>query len=278
MNDGQQFSSSYMCHVCNKIYCQGSTLSKHLKTRHNFQWPSGHSRFRYKLESDGYYRLQTLRYESVELVEEINKNAVQKSTQIESTQTSQVVENDTLVTNGSNSVLDSTNSNNQNLQYTFNNLMDLSDFEQVQNVHEQANLVQANTSDYQSLINYENIKIDQIAHQGQVVLHDDDDQDTEEEIGEDNDQNYLIGMNGAQIPLVEDGTEIQFSQTSGDRIEFDLENFLNSNFRVKEQNFEIADNLEYNCGNQEKQEEILDYKQVELIDDQHQALLISNFN
>jgi len=74
--DGQQFSSSYMCHVegCGKVYCQGTTLSKHLKTTHNFQWPSGHSRFRYKLESDGFYRLQTLRYESIELVELLNKN------------------------------------------------------------------------------------------------------------------------------------------------------------------------------------------------------------
>jgi hypothetical protein len=60
LNDGQSFSSSYMCHVCNKVYCQGSTLSKHLKNSHNFEWPSGHSRFRYKLEVDGYYRLQTL--------------------------------------------------------------------------------------------------------------------------------------------------------------------------------------------------------------------------
>lgn len=73
LNDGQQFSSSYMCHVCNKVYCQGSTLSKHLKKAHNFEWPSGHSRFRYKLESDGYYRLQTLRYESLELFELLNQ-------------------------------------------------------------------------------------------------------------------------------------------------------------------------------------------------------------
>lgn len=72
LNDGQQFSSSYMCHVCNKVYCQGSTLSKHLKKAHNFEWPSGHSRFRYKLESDGFYRLQTLRYESLELFELLN--------------------------------------------------------------------------------------------------------------------------------------------------------------------------------------------------------------
>ena len=73
LNEGQQFSSSYMCHVCSKVYCQGATLSRHLKTTHNFEWPSGHSRFRYKLDLDGFYRLQTLRYESIELSEQLNK-------------------------------------------------------------------------------------------------------------------------------------------------------------------------------------------------------------
>lgn len=56
-----------MCHVCNKVYCQGATLSKHLKKTHQFKWPSGHNKFRYKLDEDGYYRLQTLRYESIDL-------------------------------------------------------------------------------------------------------------------------------------------------------------------------------------------------------------------
>ncbi len=40
---------------------------------HHFQLPAGHSRFQYKLDGDGFYRLQTLRYESVELSEEIKK-------------------------------------------------------------------------------------------------------------------------------------------------------------------------------------------------------------
>lgn len=87
LNDGQQFSSSYMCHVCNKVYCQGSTLSKHLKKAHNFEWPSGHSRFRYKLESDGFYRLQTLRYESLELFELLNKKVATSSSDTISTPT-----------------------------------------------------------------------------------------------------------------------------------------------------------------------------------------------
>jgi hypothetical protein len=59
--------------VCEKIYTNGATLSIHLKNVHKYKWPSGHSRFRYKLDNDGYYRLQTLRYESVELVEKLNR-------------------------------------------------------------------------------------------------------------------------------------------------------------------------------------------------------------
>lgn len=61
-----------MCHVCNKVYCQGSTLSRHLKKTHQFKWPSGHNKFRYKLDEDGYYRLQTLRYESIDLTSNHN--------------------------------------------------------------------------------------------------------------------------------------------------------------------------------------------------------------
>ena len=57
----------------NDFEIKSATLSRHLKTTHNFEWPSGHSRFRYKLDLDGYYRLQTLRYESIELSEELNK-------------------------------------------------------------------------------------------------------------------------------------------------------------------------------------------------------------
>ncbi len=78
----EQFSSSYMCHVCNKVYCQSSTLSRHLKKIHQFKWPSGHNKFRYKLESDGYFRLQTLRYESLELVKELSKENEENGGQI----------------------------------------------------------------------------------------------------------------------------------------------------------------------------------------------------
>ena len=88
-----------MCHVCNKIYSTQSTLSRHLKKRHNYQWFSGHSRFRYKLEADGYYRLQMLRYESLELVEEqLNKANSNSSTTITVPSTSRLVESSTTTT------------------------------------------------------------------------------------------------------------------------------------------------------------------------------------
>jgi hypothetical protein len=66
-----------MCHVCNKVYSQAATLSKHLRKRHHFESQSCHSKFRYKLDTDGFYRLQTLRYESIELVEQLTKSTIQ---------------------------------------------------------------------------------------------------------------------------------------------------------------------------------------------------------
>ncbi|XP_041358293.1 histone H4 transcription factor-like [Gigantopelta aegis] len=61
----------YCCHLCQKKFTRGYLLSKHLKKKHKFKWPSGHSRFRYKLHSDGLWRLQTIRYESIEVTEQI---------------------------------------------------------------------------------------------------------------------------------------------------------------------------------------------------------------
>lgn len=40
---------------------------------HNYHWPSGHSRFRYKEDQDGIHRLQTVRYETLDVTEEIIK-------------------------------------------------------------------------------------------------------------------------------------------------------------------------------------------------------------
>lgn len=64
----QQLDTSvYECHVCNSTFTRGSILTKHLKKVHKFNWPSGHNRFRYKQHTDGKFRLQTVRYESMEL-------------------------------------------------------------------------------------------------------------------------------------------------------------------------------------------------------------------
>lgn len=45
---------------------------------HDFKWPSGHSRFRYKQDTDGIYRLQTVRYESLEVTQEMMHNNTRK--------------------------------------------------------------------------------------------------------------------------------------------------------------------------------------------------------
>jgi hypothetical protein len=62
----------YVCHLCDKRYNRGAYLTKHLIRVHNFSWPSGHSRFRYNRdEGTGLYRLQTIRFESLDLQEEL---------------------------------------------------------------------------------------------------------------------------------------------------------------------------------------------------------------
>ncbi|OWF44797.1 histone H4 transcription factor-like [Mizuhopecten yessoensis] len=65
----------YACHVCKSVFSRGSKLTVHLKKRHKFRWPSGHSRFRYKLHEDGFWRLQTVRYESIQLTEQVTDDS-----------------------------------------------------------------------------------------------------------------------------------------------------------------------------------------------------------
>ncbi|XP_076269199.1 histone H4 transcription factor-like [Rhynchophorus ferrugineus] len=71
-------SFQYECQACKLQFLRGSYLTKHLMTFHKFQWPSGHSRFRYRKDSDGVFRLQTVRYESLEVTEEMIKSESMK--------------------------------------------------------------------------------------------------------------------------------------------------------------------------------------------------------
>ncbi|XP_044268705.1 histone H4 transcription factor-like isoform X2 [Tribolium madens] len=70
---GKDWNNVYECHNCKKQFIRGGFLTKHLMKVHNYHWPSGHSRFRYKEDSDGIYRLQTVRYETLDVTEEIIK-------------------------------------------------------------------------------------------------------------------------------------------------------------------------------------------------------------
>ncbi|XP_063901378.1 histone H4 transcription factor-like isoform X2 [Zophobas morio] len=84
-NHGKEWNSVYECHNCKKQFIRGGFLTKHLMKVHNYHWPSGHSRFRYKEDQDGIYRLQTVRYETLDVTEEIIKGkTVQAPTEKES--------------------------------------------------------------------------------------------------------------------------------------------------------------------------------------------------
>ncbi|CAL4070020.1 unnamed protein product, partial [Meganyctiphanes norvegica] len=58
------------CHVCERQFASGHGLSKHLIKAHNFRLPEGHTRFKYKQDENGLFRLQMTRYESIELTQE----------------------------------------------------------------------------------------------------------------------------------------------------------------------------------------------------------------
>jgi len=68
---------NYMCHVCNKKFAEGRTLSRHLVRIHDYRRPSGVGKFKYSRQPDGFYRLQKIKYESKKLVaiKELQKQA-----------------------------------------------------------------------------------------------------------------------------------------------------------------------------------------------------------
>ncbi|CAB1349045.1 unnamed protein product [Coregonus sp. 'balchen'] len=72
--------SKYKCHLCDKTFSWCYTLTLHLRKKHHLKWPSGHSRFRYKEDEDGYLRLNMVRYETVEVTQAIMKNMAKKRT------------------------------------------------------------------------------------------------------------------------------------------------------------------------------------------------------
>ncbi|KAK3107260.1 hypothetical protein FSP39_010508 [Pinctada imbricata] len=64
------------CVMCvDQLFSRGSKLTVHLKKKHKFRWPSGHCRFRYRMGEDGFWRLQTVRYESMHLTEQRSSTA-----------------------------------------------------------------------------------------------------------------------------------------------------------------------------------------------------------
>ncbi|XP_017770729.1 PREDICTED: histone H4 transcription factor [Nicrophorus vespilloides] len=63
--------SQYECHLCQKTFSRGGILTKHLTRTHDYTWPAGHSRFKYREEADGKFRLQTVRYESLEATQDM---------------------------------------------------------------------------------------------------------------------------------------------------------------------------------------------------------------
>ncbi|KAK3915940.1 Histone H4 transcription factor [Frankliniella fusca] len=76
----------YCCHMCATKFARGAYLTQHLMRKHNFRWPSGHTRFRfYKNHEDGLFRLQTVRYESLDVVEDINRQEGEPSSVLHKT-------------------------------------------------------------------------------------------------------------------------------------------------------------------------------------------------
>ncbi|XP_011203752.2 histone H4 transcription factor isoform X1 [Bactrocera dorsalis] len=61
----------YMCHCCDKLFKHSKYLSKHLIKKHDFKLPSGHKRFTYRIDENGFYLLETLRIESLEVTKQI---------------------------------------------------------------------------------------------------------------------------------------------------------------------------------------------------------------
>ncbi|XP_077578428.1 histone H4 transcription factor [Stigmatopora nigra] len=71
-------ASKYKCHLCDKVFSWCYTLTLHLRKKHELKWPSGHSRFRYRKDGDGFLTLNMVRVETEEVTQEIMKNMKKK--------------------------------------------------------------------------------------------------------------------------------------------------------------------------------------------------------
>lgn len=81
----------YMCHICNKCFSRGYNLTLHLRKKHQIKWPPGHPRFKYKEHEDGFLRLQLVRYESMELTEQLLEGREQQSSVPDSSSDSRTI-------------------------------------------------------------------------------------------------------------------------------------------------------------------------------------------
>ncbi|XP_017964726.1 histone H4 transcription factor [Drosophila navojoa] len=61
----------YACHCCERYFKTGKSLSVHLIKKHGFRLPSGHKRFSYRVDENGFYRLEMTRIESLEVTQQI---------------------------------------------------------------------------------------------------------------------------------------------------------------------------------------------------------------
>ncbi|XP_034118398.1 histone H4 transcription factor [Drosophila albomicans] len=72
----------YGCHCCERFFKSGKSLSVHLIKKHNFRLPSGHKRFTYRLDENGFYRLETTRIESLEVTQQILSPHIKNQTEL----------------------------------------------------------------------------------------------------------------------------------------------------------------------------------------------------
>ncbi|KAM9801464.1 histone H4 transcription factor [Neosynchiropus ocellatus] len=70
--------SKYKCHICDQVFSWCYTLTLHLRKKHDLKWPSGHSRFRYRKDVDGFLKVNMVRFETVEVTKEIMMNMANK--------------------------------------------------------------------------------------------------------------------------------------------------------------------------------------------------------